>query len=263
MDAWNGPEHRYFVIPTRDGSPSVAHGALGAEKAGEPMHSLAGAWGETDSIYGSALDWARDRGWPLRLAVVGLGLGMIEARAARGWKGDLSPDLQILSWEADGHLVECLQIWLEDPADPRVPSPLGAAYQNVMERAGAGTSESLLELLRSGRWKIKGALDEAALNGAAADTRVTAGAEGARPGSAAWRATVIAFDAYSGHTSPALWDEGFLRRFLRRYADENCILTTYAAKGTLKRALLSEGFTLTPRPGYAGKRESTWAVRGA
>ena len=70
----------YAFEATEDGSQTLRLG-LG-EGASEAMHSLRGAFSETDYIYGEALRAALTRGWPLNVLSMGLGLGYVELLSA-------------------------------------------------------------------------------------------------------------------------------------------------------------------------------------
>ncbi len=72
------------------------------------------------------------------------------------------------------------------------------------------------------------------------------------------RYDVIYFDAFAPTAQPELWDATMMARMfhaLRRGG----ILTTYCAKGTVKRALKEVGFRIESLPGPPGKREMTRA----
>jgi Uncharacterized conserved protein, COG4121 len=71
----------------------------------------------------------------------------------------------------------------------------------------------------------------------------------------------ILFDAYSSKTSQELWQEDYLTKLLEYYSAEQCLFVTYASTGRLKRALKVAHFTLHYRPGFQGKKESTWATK--
>jgi tRNA U34 5-methylaminomethyl-2-thiouridine-forming methyltransferase MnmC len=49
---------------------------------------------------------------------------------------------------------------------------------------------------------------------------------------------------------------------LGRILAPQAVLATYAATGTMNRALRTLGFKILEKPGFQGKRESTLAVRG-
>lgn len=71
----------------------------------------------------------------------------------------------------------------------------------------------------------------------------------------------IYHDAFSPDVNPELWTQGY---FARLYA---CLevggkLTTYSAKGDVRRALQAVGFQVERRPGPPGKREMLVATRG-
>lgn len=71
---------------------------------------------------------------------------------------------------------------------------------------------------------------------------------------------VIYFDAFSPNSQPELWSA---RIFEKMYAmlHSGGILTTYCAKGEVKRTLKSCGFKVESRPGPIGKREMTYAIK--
>ena len=73
---------------------------------------------------------------------------------------------------------------------------------------------------------------------------------------------LICFDAFSQQTSHELWSLEFLDRFLAESAHEDCVLTTYACTGNLKKALRENGFKVIRRPSFKGYRNSTLALRG-
>jgi len=74
---------------------------------------------------------------------------------------------------------------------------------------------------------------------------------------------VMCFDAFSKKSSATLWTEEFLNSFLENHTHADCVFTTYACTSQLKRVLKKHGFSLINRPGFAGKRESTLAMRGS
>ena len=65
---------------------------------------------------------------------------------------------------------------------------------------------------------------------------------------------VIYFDAFSPEKQPEMWTEN---RFgmIYEHAENNAILTTYCAKGAVRRAMQSAGFVAERLPGPPGKRE--------
>ena len=65
---------------------------------------------------------------------------------------------------------------------------------------------------------------------------------------------VFYFDAFSPEKQPEMWSEKLFEK-LYLCADENAILTTYCAKGSVRRAMQSAGFVVERLPGPIGKRE--------
>jgi tRNA U34 5-methylaminomethyl-2-thiouridine-forming methyltransferase MnmC len=65
---------------------------------------------------------------------------------------------------------------------------------------------------------------------------------------------VIYFDAFSPEKQPEMWTKN---RFdmIYKYAGNNAALTTYCAKGAVRRAMQAAGFVVERLPGAPGKRE--------
>lgn len=71
---------------------------------------------------------------------------------------------------------------------------------------------------------------------------------------------VVYYDAFSPSVQPELWE---LEAFQRMYQAmrPNGVLTTYCAKGAVKRTLKAVGFEIEALPGPIGKREMTRAIK--
>ena len=71
---------------------------------------------------------------------------------------------------------------------------------------------------------------------------------------------VIYFDAFGARVQPELWtEEIFFKMFLALKSEG--VLVTYAAKGSVRRAMQSVGFRVERLPGPPGKREMLRAVK--
>lgn len=75
-------------------------------------------------------------------------------------------------------------------------------------------------------------------------------------------ANVVYYDAFSRKMNEALWVEESIVSSLKNIVRPDCVLTTYAATGSLNRSLRRLGFRLIDKTGFQGKRESTLAIRG-
>ncbi|MBO0329246.1 tRNA (5-methylaminomethyl-2-thiouridine)(34)-methyltransferase MnmD [[Muricauda] lutisoli] len=65
---------------------------------------------------------------------------------------------------------------------------------------------------------------------------------------------LVYFDAFGARVQPELWtEEIFLQMY--RALQVNGVLVTYAAKGSVRRAMQAVGFTVERLPGPPGKRE--------
>lgn len=71
---------------------------------------------------------------------------------------------------------------------------------------------------------------------------------------------LVYFDAFSPEKQPELWTSAIFRK-LHDAMKPGGILTTYSSKGSVKRALTSEGYDVEKIPGPAGKREMLRAYK--
>ncbi len=69
---------------------------------------------------------------------------------------------------------------------------------------------------------------------------------------------VIFFDAFAPNSQPELWEAPMFQKMYNAL-HPNGVLTTYCAKGVVKRTLKSVGFQIEAIPGPPGKREMTRA----
>lgn len=71
---------------------------------------------------------------------------------------------------------------------------------------------------------------------------------------------LVYYDAFGARVQPELWSEAmFLKMFNAMKTDG--VLVTYAAKGSVRRAMQSVGFTVERLPGPPGKREMLRATK--
>ena len=71
---------------------------------------------------------------------------------------------------------------------------------------------------------------------------------------------VIYFDAFGARVQPELWTEEIFFKMYLALKSEG-VLVTYAAKGSVRRAMQSVGFSVERLPGPPGKREMLRAVK--
>ncbi len=70
----------------------------------------------------------------------------------------------------------------------------------------------------------------------------------------------IYFDAFAPDVQPKLWEAPLMKSMYQSLKPDG-VLTTYCAKGVVKRTLKSVGFRIEALPGPPGKREMTRAVK--
>lgn len=71
---------------------------------------------------------------------------------------------------------------------------------------------------------------------------------------------VVYFDAFAPDIQPELWTLEIFQKIFKNMA-EDAVLTTYSAKGEVRRRLQAAGFFVERLPGPAGKREMLRAIR--
>ena len=71
---------------------------------------------------------------------------------------------------------------------------------------------------------------------------------------------LIYFDAFGAKNQPELWTEEIFKKMFTALKFKG-ILVTYSAKGSVRRALQSVGFTVERLPGPPGKREMLRAIK--
>ena len=71
---------------------------------------------------------------------------------------------------------------------------------------------------------------------------------------------LIYFDAFSPEKQPEMWTQERFEQ-LYRHALPGAVLTTYCAKGSVRRALQAAGFAVERLPGPPGKREMLRATK--
>ncbi|MCE5331575.1 MAG: tRNA (5-methylaminomethyl-2-thiouridine)(34)-methyltransferase MnmD [Bacteroidales bacterium] len=71
---------------------------------------------------------------------------------------------------------------------------------------------------------------------------------------------VIYFDAFSPEKQPEMWSQEQFEKICK-YCHSGAILTTYCAKGAVRRAMQAAGFNVERLPGPPGKREILRAVK--
>jgi len=74
------------------------------------------------------------------------------------------------------------------------------------------------------------------------------------------RFDLIYFDAFGARVQPELWTEALFSKMFRAMKTQG-VLVTYAAKGSVRRAMQAVGFTVERLPGPPGKREMLRATK--
>jgi hypothetical protein len=211
----------------------------------EKMHHSKGAFSETCYIYGSALEEIFEREWPRRILSLGLGLGYNEILTASRFD-----EVGLLaSFEIDSDLERFFVNWVKGETDSvSVPKEFQQVYDQILglfsQKFNKPKSQILWNLNKwrnEGTWKLMGEFktEEFSCDDMSA----------------------IFFDPFCSKTNSTLWTEDFLNRFFNEVPGQHSVISTYAATGAIKRALRKNDFELLQKPGFAGRRESTFAVK--
>ncbi|OFZ16923.1 MAG: hypothetical protein A2Z20_09435 [Bdellovibrionales bacterium RBG_16_40_8] len=242
-------DSNYEFFTTNDGSPSIC---LSSDKfRPEAMHHRDGALAESLFVYKGVLHEALELGCPPRVLSLGIGCGyneMIAVAYILHTKKTLS-DFYLESFEGDTNLRTSFTNWLLDMTSAsELQSEIYGTLNKVLDCVANEFTlkpqfikSQLLELYEKKQFILREWLTSDT------DFSTIFG--------------VIFFDAFSSKSTPELWTENFLKMFLKKVAAPNCALATYAATGSLNRALKESNFILKKQKGFSGKRESTRALR--
>lgn len=232
------------IFTTQDGSPTLSWRR--SDGYVEKMHHSGGALEESLYIYHQSLERVLASHRPVRVMSIGLGLGYNELiTMAEMVKRGLT-EWQIWSFEAHPDLHSEFKTWI---AEGDSDSALGLVYNNILAR--------IADRLKVDPTEIKITAREA-LHRGTLQLRLSFPDDISEINDV----NLIYYDAYSKKMDPHLWDEQRLTEKLGPLLGERCVLSTYAATGSLNRVLRHLGFRLIPKPGFLGKRESTLAIRG-
>lgn len=251
-------DFKSFVIElTADGSPTLRlkQRQTGdfSEKPPESMHHSGGAASETVYIYTQPFKKLVDVALAedlrdLQIGIVGLGLGYIELSILQNLAANYEKfeKINLVSFEKEQELNTACEQWLTGKNN--FNSTYDLLFEKLCEKNKA-PSETL-NFIRS------------------VNTGVYSQIHWCRDGEISFQTKVakkfnyVAYDAFSQYTNSPLWGDEFLDWFLINMCDRNCLFTTYACTGSLKRALQRNDFLVVKRRGFSGKRDATLALRG-
>lgn len=219
------------LIRTEDGSSTLYNTAVG-----EHYHSVHGAVQESRHIFiDLALEHRLLSGTSASLSVLEFGFGT-----------GLNALLSLLY--AQEHKLALRYTSLE--LYP-VEAELWRNLDFALEQAEAGQYLQALHTAPWGKWQEIGEGERFALRKLQCDMQTYIPEEGY---------DLIYFDAFSPEVQPELWSEELFRR-LYACANSQAVLTTYCAKGEVRRRLQRAGWLVKRLPGPPGKREVLRAMK--
>ena len=206
------------VEPTADGSAT-----LYVEELDEHYHSVKGALTESEHIYRDCAFLHRSNGTPMRLLEIGFGTG-------------LNAVVTAMVADAD-HPVHYISLE-KYPVEAQLLTTLGYAKQ---------VDNTLLQAIHNAEWNKPAAITPYfTLEKRQADYLADP-----LPDSI----DIVYFDAFAPEKQPEMWSEEAFARLYNALAPQ-AVLTTYCAKGHIRRLLSSLGLTVERLAGpIGGKRE--------
>jgi len=237
----------FHTEATGDGSPT-----LRLSGGGESMHHSGGAASETCYIYQSVMAEAYKILPSAQTCVVGLGLGYIEICWALVSLNQNLTNPQLRSFEICKELRDGFSSWL-----------VNLGYEETNTNLYSQVCHSLQRILKvpTDEVSVRKTLQEAfKVFPVQEDLHSFVRKKEFNP--LQYQSHIICYDAFSSKTNSELWEESFLHDFVSAICAQDCVWTTYACTGTLKKVLSESGFTVIKRPGFQGKRDSTLALRG-
>jgi len=159
---------------------------------------------------------------------------------------DLNAFLTLL--ESNSNDIEINYTGVE--AYPVVPSEI--KLLNYPEVADAATAEDLFKKLHSVPWEISAPITEkfSLLKNKLTFQEIDLTSQ----------FDLVYFDAFGARVQPELWGEDIFIAMYKALRFHG-VLVTYAAKGSVRRAMISAGFQVEKLPGPPGKREMLRAVK--
>ena len=206
------------VEPTADGSAT-----LYVEELDEHYHSVKGALTESEHIYRDCAFLHRSNGTPMRLLEIGFGTG-------------LNAVVTAMVADAD-HPVHYISLE-KYPVEAQLLTTLGYAKQ---------VDNTLLQAIHNAEWNKPVAITPYfTLEKRQADYLADPLPD---------CIDIVYFDAFAPEKQPEMWSEEAFARLYNALAPQ-AVLTTYCAKGHIRRLLSSLGLTVERLAGpIGGKRE--------
>lgn len=218
------------LYQTEDGSLTLYNPSIG-----EHYHSTHGAIQESKHIfigYGLREKLSNPPARPLRILEIGFGTGLNT----------------LLSWQMSiqvAHPIHYTTLELY-PLEP-------AVYQQLHFELDEGfDTHERLQQLHNTPWDVPKALDEYLTLYKRHVNLIDVSLDGVYD--------LVYFDAFSPEAQPELWSEEVFRR-IASACNPGAILTTYCAKGEVRRRLQRAGFVVERLAGPPGKREVLRATR--
>ncbi len=228
------------IITTADGSKTIQ-----IEEWNEQYHSIHGAIQEANHVYikhgllfcfdthGFSKETLKDVSQTVSILEIGLGTG-------------LNCFLTLL--EAEKHHVAIHYRGVE--AYPIAPEEMEAL--NYVEELQAHDKKALFEEMHSSAWETDISLTP--------DFKLHKQQKLFKDITDKSQFDLIYFDAFGARVQPELWTETIFKIMFESLR-ANGILVTYAAKGSVRRAMQAVGFSVEKLPGPPGKREMLRATK--
>jgi tRNA U34 5-methylaminomethyl-2-thiouridine-forming methyltransferase MnmC len=215
-------------VKTADGSSTLFIRSLG-----EPYHSMNGALTESNHVFvKNGLLFCQKR--ELIVFEVGFGTGL---------------NCLLTAMEAASRGLKIIYIAVEKfPLDEQILKLLN--YPTLI----AGNAPELWEKIHSAKWGVETKISDcfSLLKLNRDFTRLNY--------DELQGFDVIYFDAFAPAVQPEMWESGIFSDLYKK-CNEGAILTTYCAKGEVRRRMVAAGFKVDRTPGPPGKKEMLMAIK--
>lgn len=219
------------IITTEDGSSSIH-----LDELNEQYHSIHGAIQEANHVYiKTGLQHVQHTYNPVQIQILEIGFGT-------GLNAFITYlETKKYNFNCKYHGLEAYPVLLEE-----------VAQLNYVSELNAASEAAIFDKMHVCEWEKKTILSE--------NFTLTKRQQFFDQITDQAKFNLIYFDAFGAQVQPELWTVAIFQKMYDAL-QENGVLVTYSAKGSVRRAMQEVGFTVERLPGPPGKREMLRATK--